>query len=116
MNANVLKTGYLNAMARIARVGALGIALGLLPAASALALDSTTTQPLEPLGGSISLPQPPRALCPTLEKQCLRKCPPSNPLFPSYCELGCAIQKADCESGFIGFDYQCNAPKGAGCL
>lgn len=116
MNANVMAAGSTNVLARIVRVVALGIGLGLLPAASAFALDPTTVQPLEPLGGSISLPKPPRALCPTLEKQCLRKCAPSNPVFPSYCELGCAIQKADCESGFVGFDYQCNAPKGAGCL
>lgn len=116
MESSYLRAGVATVARRVSRAFALGLALSMLPLANALALDYETVQSLQPLDGSFTLPRPPKPLCATLEKQCLSSCqniPPTR--GPTYCGLGCAVARADCESGFTALG-QCNAPKGSGCL
>lgn len=116
MKAAVSNVDHRSVVNKISRAVSLALALGVLSVGNAIAVDPNLVQPVEPLGGSFVLPKPPTALCPTVEKQCLRKCPPSNPSFVSYCALGCALERANCDSGFTAFGSECNAPKGSHCL
>lgn len=106
----------LHASRKIAAILGFASVLSLLSGAAASALDAEVVQPLPQLEGSFTLPKPPKPMCATLEKQCLKSCQTASAVRgPIYCDLGCAVARADCESGFTSLG-QCNAPKGSGCL